>query len=247
MTLDSLPRQEMIKVIDNMRYYLGMDGAAKRKIYEVNQIYSDGYIKLKKREKTRNIIVLLLCLLAFPPFFVSTIAVTSFVSSGFSDNYAKSGIQGMILVVAVVVAVIVLLIILKRKKKKDIIQHEKFCSGIYAYIPCCEKISNENIQKARSIQAKYNIHNSLFSLEALSYVRELLVSNSSISVYSAMQSYQQYLHNERMYNEAQRQTSKLEQIRRENQVFYDNALGKLDDIIALERQQTEALNYIAYW
>ena len=107
--------------------------------------------------------------------------------------------------------------------------------------------SKENIQKARTLQARYNEHNSLFSLEALSYVRELLVSNSSISVYSAMQSYQQYLHNERMYNEAQRQTSKLEQIRRDNQVFYDNALGKLDDIIALERQQSDALNYIAYW
>ena len=247
MTLDSLPRQEMIKVIDNMRYYLGMDSAAKRKIYEVNQLYSNGYAKLKKREKTRNIIVLLVCLLAFPTFFVSAFAVTSYVSSGYSDNYAKVGIQGLIFVIGVVIAVIVLLIILKQKKKKDIIQHEKFCSGIYAYIPCCEKISKENIQMARTLQARYNVHNSLFSLEALSYVRELLVSNSSISVYSAMQSYQQYLHNERMYNEAQRQTSKLEQIRRDNQVFYDNALGKLDDIIALERQQTEALNYIAYW
>lgn len=235
MTLDSLSRQDMLKVLDQFAYYLGMNDAATRRISEINQCYTNGYNRNSKRKKIRLILCLLLSFLSLS----STFGAFALTISG--------EILGLILLVVIISVNAFAWGLSAVKNKKDRINYERFCSGIYGYIPTCQRIANENLVTAKNIQQKYNIQDVLFSTDAIAYVLHTLKSHSQVTLFEATQDYRQHLHNERMYQQALNQSSLINQIRRENQVFYDNALSKLDEIEQLERQRNETLNYAVYW
>ena len=236
MTLDSLSRQDMLNVLEQLRYYLGINDAANRRIAEINQYYTSGYNYIKKRKRIRIIVCFFMC-------FMST---TSIIYSLMLAFYQQE-ILGYILLIIIIVVLASVCIYSVFRTKKDRINYERFCSGVYAYIPAYEKVRNENLTIARNIQQRYNIQEILFSVDAVTYVMRILTSNSRTTLFEAIQDYSQYLHNERMYAEAQKQTAMINQIRRENKAYYDNALSKMDEIAKLERERNNMLNYAVYW
>ncbi len=251
MTLDSLPRQEMIRVIDELSYYLGVESAAKRKISEVEYVINQGSESIKKNKKYRYMALAALCILAQGPVGVCFILIVSCLM-GFAQGESDPvfTILGVLGLGFIIVAITVLRIVYKKIKKKNLEDRtkvERDISGIYAYIPYYQKVSEEYRNKALQLQATYNIHNNICAVGTLQYIKNILVSNSRVSLKEATDDYFDYIYKEQMLSEAQRQTSQIEQMRKENQQYYDSVLEKMDDIIDIENRTLDSVNYIRYY
>ena len=252
-TLDNLQRANLIKVLKDLEYYLGVADAAKSKVAEVNNVISARRNALRSNKRIRLIILIILFV------FTSNIPIMATAVSAtmiFSTEQEKEDL-GLIIPLFILGTIVIIVIVCivwflairfyKKKNTEEQTKSEKYISGIYAYIPFYTNIFNEYSNKASGLCSQYNIHKNLSHIDILRYVRTQLTSYPSMSLQKAVDDYYEIQHREMMLNEMQKQRSVLNEIQKENREFYSSALKEIERGNQIARDISESVDYIRYW
>lgn len=253
--LDQLTRSDLLKVLKDLEYQLGIEEAARNRIKDVKNVFAQNEKDLFSLKKRRIIFMLFVVFFTFSPMSVSFYIICSSVYGLFTGGndaddtvvFTVLSIIGCVVIVAIIFIYLFIIKYFKKKNKEEREKVEKYNSGIYAYIPYYENIRQDAENKISSLCGTYNVHPSLKNISAVSYVRKQLSSYSTMSLQKAIDDFYEMQHRESMLNEAQRQSSILTNIRKDNQEFYDKALERMDESNQIERDIRESVDYIRYW
>lgn len=239
MTLDSLPRKDMLNVINELNDYIGLANAAKSKANEIDNNNRQKYQKLESDHKFKKIVLGIILLMLFSPTFFITIALTFFLKLEI-DSYLIFCIAVLIYLLIITIPITIFRSNFNKKRQK----YDEFCSGTYAYITAYNNVANSYTEKAYSLQRRYNIHNDLMNARAVGYISNVLTSYSKISLSQAISDFKQLVHNETMERIASEQTRKLKEISAQNERYYNDSLAKLEEIRSIEQKKLEIASNI---
>lgn len=252
MTLDVLPKNELIAVLDELRDCIGIKQAAQKRIQELKQVFVNDELTLKKNKKFR---IILLIIAGFCTYGYGTFAVGFVGLLPAALVRSPSGGEFILLIVGILSVFFLIGLILfwrfiikkfKNKNSQERIDTEKYQAGIYAYIPYFQGIYDEFQKREDALCAKYNIHNNVRTIGLIDYVKSVMVSSSTVSFIEALDDYYRIQQNEMILDEIRRGNSILKETQKMNQEYYEKRLQNDAEIIEIGRQACEHLNHLRY-
>lgn len=251
-TLDQISRADLLKVLGNLEYLLGVRDAASAKINEVNNVIDGQRASLKSAKKRRLMWLGFLCFLLCGQFSLAMMLIMGALMTGTEEPVDTTfrlsflSVGGAIVLLGILVFVFVV-IRMNKKNRKDREKAEKYISGIYAYIPFYVKICEEYGQKSSAICQQYSIHPNLAHTSVLSYVRKQLASYPTMSIYKAVDDYYEIQHRQDVIGKLNDQKQVLLNIQKENKKYYEDVLAELERGNAIQRDIRDSVNHIRYW
>lgn len=246
-TLDTLPRQQLFQVFNEMSHLLSIQEAVRRKQAYFKQKIIDLQIKENSANKASRFLIFVALFFLFAPFVMCTMGALMIFTTSDMGIPKPYGIIPAVISAIILIIIIVIFAKYKKSKLKNNNDKNMMLLEVNKYIGFYNDMYNVTEQKLNVYYKTYNVPKILTCTYAIRCVTEILNSHTNVTLFEAINEYTRQLEHEQQMSLINKQNSIMQARLREEQAFYDKQLKLQEQNMSVNRQKAEMISDIRYY